>query len=73
MNIHNTTNYIHIDRARCIGCFQCVDVCPKGVLGKVNLPLHKHVHVDHPDQCVGCFACLSCCPAQAIQKRACSK
>ena len=64
-----TTVHLTFDMARCRACFHCVDVCPKGVLGKIALPFHKHVHIDHPEACIGCLRCQAVCPADVIQKR----
>ncbi len=69
MKIHNTTNCLIIERDHCRGCFQCIDACPRGVLGKMHLPGHRHVHVDHAERCIGCFQCLKVCPEHTIHKR----
>lgn len=46
----------------CIACWQCVDACPREVLGKVKFLWHRHVKVVAPDRCVGCGKCVSACP-----------
>ncbi|MCD8144588.1 MAG: nitroreductase family protein [Oscillospiraceae bacterium] len=52
------------DSDRCIGCLQCVQVCPMGVLGKgednrpATLPRRR---------CIGCMHCAAVCPRQAVQ------
>lgn len=69
MIFHNETNHIAINLHRCVGCFQCVEACPKKVLGKISLPFHKHVHVDHPEACIGCARCAKICPEGAISKK----
>lgn len=46
----------------CIACWQCVEVCPRKVLGKVSFLWHKHVKVVSPDRCIGCGKCVNVCP-----------
>lgn len=46
----------------CIACWQCVDACPRKVLGKVKFLWHKHVKIDNPQSCIGCGKCVTVCP-----------
>lgn len=68
-NLHNKTDHIVINPHRCVGCFQCTQVCPKDVLCKIPLPFHKHVHINHPEACIGCQRCIQICPVGAISLR----
>lgn len=56
---------IKIDESKCVGCGNCVEVCPFGTLkiraGKAT--------VEHPDNCRECGACINACPNGAISKR----
>lgn len=56
--------YRYIDHSRCIGCGQCVPLCPMGAIsladGKSSI---------NPDECTECSVCWRSriCPADAIQ------
>lgn len=57
------TEYLSASSAHeCVACWQCVDVCPRQVLGKVKILWHRHVKVKSPDRCVGCGKCVNVCP-----------
>ena len=63
---HTETLYIRLDTGRCKACWDCVQSCPQGVLGKVDLRFHRHTHIDHAENCKGCLLCLDACTHQAI-------
>jgi len=52
-----------IDKAKCDGCDECVEVCPANVLEVVN----KKSTVVKPKECMDCRACESVCPKHAIK------
>jgi len=52
---------VTIDKKKCIGCGDCVDVCPVEAL---NLKNEKAV-VDS-EECIDCGACVNTCPEGAI-------
>jgi NAD-dependent dihydropyrimidine dehydrogenase PreA subunit len=62
----NETAYIQLNTSKCIGCFQCNEVCSKGVLGKINILIHKHALIRNGETCVGCGKCVKICNAGAI-------
>jgi uncharacterized Fe-S center protein len=64
---HTGTRYIRLDTGRCKACWDCVQVCPQHVLGKVDLPFHRHARIDRAEKCKGCLRCVKACPNQAIQ------
>lgn len=66
MRRHLTTKFIAIESRLCTACWECVDECPKGVIGKAGFLGHKHAHIDHAEACVGCKKCIKACPQQAI-------
>ena len=51
-----------IDEEKCIGCGECVDICPSEVLELVD---EKAVAVNAED-CVGCESCIEVCEQEAI-------
>jgi len=59
-----TKPYRYIDQSRCIGCGQCIPLCP---MGAISLDGGKSA-ID-PDECAECSVCLRSriCPVDAIQ------
>ena len=56
---------IHFDASKCIGDWQCYEVCPVGCW---EPDFEKRVsHHVYPDQCVACKACVLQCPEGAIE------
>lgn len=53
--------HVQIDESKCVGCGQCVKVCPQNALELVN----GKSHVDTA-RCIGCFECITVCPVKAI-------
>ena len=39
---------------------------PRGVIGKVNIPIHKHAKFRHPELCRGRQTCIKTCENGAI-------
>jgi len=60
------TAFIRLYTRKCRSCWKCIESCPAGVIGKVNLPFHKHPRIRHPDLCKGCQKCVKICPEKAI-------
>jgi NAD-dependent dihydropyrimidine dehydrogenase PreA subunit len=58
---------IIVDTEKCVGCGECVDVCPSDVF---ELQDEKSVVVS-PDECVECCACVEACPEDAITHDSC--
>lgn len=54
---------IHINQSKCIGCKQCVNVCP-GSLFVVNDS--GKAEMKYPKDCWGCASCIKECPVRAI-------
>lgn len=46
----------------CMACWECVEKCPKQVIGKTGFFLHKHVMFENADACIGCGKCIKTCP-----------
>ncbi|MBI5026467.1 MAG: 4Fe-4S binding protein [Nitrospirae bacterium] len=51
-----------VDKEKCDGKGECVDVCPSGVL-KITDGKADPFNVD---ECVGCMSCVEVCPTGAI-------
>lgn len=57
-----TTDYVTMNPRRCVACWECVEKCPKKVIGKVGFLWHKHVVFRDADACIGCGKCIKTCP-----------
>ena len=53
---------VKVDAEMCIGCGECVDICPEDVY---ELQDEKSVVVN-PEDCAGCESCLEVCEQEAI-------
>jgi ferredoxin len=52
---------VEINKEKCTGCGNCVDVCPVEALSIKN----EKAFVDN-DECIDCGACVNTCPEGAI-------
>ncbi|MBA7672054.1 Ferredoxin-2 [subsurface metagenome] len=50
-----------VDKDKCDGCGECVDVCPVDVI-----ELQSEKAVINNDECIDCGVCVEICPNQAI-------
>jgi NAD-dependent dihydropyrimidine dehydrogenase PreA subunit len=53
---------IEVDVEKCIGCEDCVDVCPVDVY---EMQDEKSVPVN-AEECIGCESCVETCEQEAI-------
>ena len=53
---------VTVNKAECIGCGECVDVCPVEVY---ELKGNKS-EVVKMSECIGCESCVEVCPTDAI-------
>ncbi|MEO0292616.1 MAG: 4Fe-4S binding protein [candidate division WOR-3 bacterium] len=51
---------VKIDKSKCTGCGDCVDVCPVEALSI------KNEKAEVNDECIDCGACVNVCPSGAI-------
>ena len=56
---------VTVDNDKCIGCGECVDICPVEVY---ELQDEKSVPVN-AEECVGCESCIEVCEQEAISVR----
>ncbi|MGE0076433.1 MAG: ferredoxin family protein [Bacteroidales bacterium] len=62
---HNRTPFIYLDTRKCKACWECLMVCPSKVIGKIDLPWHKHALITKSSACLGCFKCVRICKFDA--------
>ena len=53
---------VEVDEEKCIGCGECVDVCPVDVY---EMQDEKSVPVN-AEECIGCESCVEVCEQDAI-------
>lgn len=54
-----------VDSTRCIGCGECVEICPTACLAMRG----RTPWLPRPGDCVSCAACVYICPTDAIVLR----
>jgi NAD-dependent dihydropyrimidine dehydrogenase PreA subunit len=69
-NLEAAEPLIRIDRERCIGCFECVDICPQ--VADLEFPVFERGIDGYPaiaceESCIGCLSCEASCRADAIR------
>jgi len=57
-----------VDEGTCIGCGNCVDVCPYGAIELVEGGKRGQVARVNPGLCKGCGTCPGACPSSSIQQ-----
>jgi uncharacterized Fe-S center protein len=68
MREHKQSEFILLDTAKCIACWKCQEVCLNNVIGRINLPFHKHARINNGSNCTGCLKCVKICEANALCK-----
>ena len=53
----------NIDQTICIGCAQCVRICP---LDTIRMNSDSKAFIAYPEDCMTCFMCERICPSGAI-------
>ena len=48
-----------INKKLCTGCMTCVQVCPKGIIAKVE-------EKETPSKCIACGKCVDVCPEEIL-------
>ena len=54
---------ITIDKDKCTGCGECVDICPAEVLELQD----DKATAANIEECLGCESCVETCPESAIE------
>ena len=62
------TAFVVLDTGKCAACWKCSDVCANNVIGRINLPWHKHIRFVNSHTCTGCMKCVKVCNTGAIVK-----
>ncbi|MDP4209709.1 MAG: 4Fe-4S binding protein [Bacteroidota bacterium] len=66
---NRTSKYVLFDPGKCRACWICIGNCPHKVIGRVNLPWHKHALIVNGNKCTGCLKCVKVCPYGAFSKK----
>jgi ferredoxin len=67
-NDSTRTTYIQLDTKKCIACWECLSECKNNVIGRINLPWHKHSKFVNGNDCTGCLKCVKICKSDALTK-----
>jgi 2-oxoglutarate ferredoxin oxidoreductase subunit delta len=62
------SQYLLFDSRKCKACWECLHVCEREVISRVNLPWHKHAKFVKPKACIGCLKCVKICEHGAISR-----
>ncbi len=58
---HKAAPHPVVDKAKCIGCGKCAEICPQHTIEMKNGKSYIHER-----NCIRCFCCHEMCPAKAI-------
>jgi len=65
---HTRTLSVQLNTSKCKACWKCIEACPRQVIGKVDLPWHKHALLINREFCCGCLNCIKSCSYGAYSK-----
>ena len=68
-NSKTHTEYVWAYHHNCIACWECIEACPKQVIGKVSFLWHKHIVFRNSENCNGCKKCIKTCPHDVFVKK----
>jgi 2-oxoglutarate ferredoxin oxidoreductase subunit delta len=55
------TKQVWANTKNCSACWDCVNTCPQGAIGRVRFFLHRHIVFKNPLACTGCKKCIKTC------------
>jgi len=55
------TGYVWANTNNCKACWDCINTCPRQVIGKVSFLWHKHIVYKNSASCNGCKKCIQTC------------
>jgi len=61
-----STRFVRLYAKNCSACWKCLAICPAKVIGRVNLPWHKHARFRNVEACTGCLKCIRACESGAL-------
>jgi uncharacterized Fe-S center protein len=67
-NNSTRTTFIQLDTKKCIACWECLTECKNNVIGRINLPWHKHSKFVYSKDCTGCLKCMNICKSGAFMR-----
>jgi Fe-S-cluster-containing hydrogenase component 2 len=56
-----------MDTGRCEACWDCMVVCPKQVLGKMDILWLRPAVIRNAEACSGCKKCVQACESGVIE------
>ncbi|NJK87323.1 MAG: FeS-binding protein [Bacteroidales bacterium] len=65
---HQESAFVKLNTRKCKACWDCIAACKSNVLGKIDLPWHKHSIIANAKSCTGCFVCVKTCKYDAFIK-----
>lgn len=65
------TAFVQLNSYACIGCWECIKICPNKVIDKsllfvADTLIHEQVLMYNASKCTGCMQCLKACSFEAI-------
>jgi len=58
----------HVYPTQCVGCGDCVQVCPKQKDGEVAISVINGKAIIDPANCIACNFCVNVCSFEAVKK-----
>jgi heterodisulfide reductase subunit A len=75
--LHREPTTAEVNDANCVGCFECLQVCPYGAIEQAEIGGRKHERVRYvarvnPAVCEGCGVCTVTCRGGNIDLQGCT-
>ena len=72
-NNSTRTTFIQLDTKKCKACWEWLTECKNNVIGRINLPWHKHSKFVNSKDCTGCLKCINVCESGALTRASVKK